>query len=1073
MKLTLSFCKVVNLARILHDNLKQKIIFFIKSCISSSFLFHLSASLTSFFAIPFLPLLYIKMPSALRKPTEARSYIQSLRRLSLFFTLLLCSFGYGPFFSHRNTKSFHPHSSFSLPGVRAEMVGIDLGSEFVKLAKVQSGPSRGAPIEIVLNEQTRRKTPNVVGFRNSDLYVGENAKALCGRFPQHMAPMMNRIVGESFDSNGFTDEKESENGDSEAHPHERTSLKDWFSRDLAFTNQIERNPARNTFSVVLPAAPSPFLPTEENVDLSEGTSEETSPPASPNTPISPLPSGIHPYDPETLLGFLFSYLYDLTKAANLHLPSSPSLSPKPRAQKIKKQKSNQPKSFSKESEDSKEEFHESFMAPQMKNIEAALVVPYFFNTRQREGLVHAAALGGIAVNAILHTTTAVALHYGVQNRGLGNASLYFMVFDMGASRTEAGIYHYEPPEPGAPNAEAFGTLRTVSLASDRFLGTRLFDRRLAEVIAAEFTAKTKIKIDLSLGAKASVAERKGSASLLRAANGLREVLSANRYAPVTVESIVQDRDFSTTITRELFESKCVDLFERARRVAEKALQRANLSPDDLASLEIHGGGVRMPKILDDLAQFYGKPVDRTLNGDESAALGAAFYAAKRSGMFSARGFRIEELNPHSLDFVVSDGKAVPESAEPMAEENSEIDTNSVLGDDTKAAVAKGKISTPRTLFVGYNSSYPSSRKTITLHRTEDFSVSFREDKRLENTVTLSPIHDALTSWGYFDPELSHPDNKQKVQLETRIGENGILDVSQAELVFNQWRNISRMVRKRAVAKPNQGGEQENSEMQNVEKGENQKDSALSENNSAVSQEKTTSDVENEVETMKTNEEPATKESNSSVQSDNSSAKDFTTPTDLNNDLVFEREYKLELTEHRTPLNLIWTYSFPQPLSSHDRIQTQSFLHRQLAYETHKRKTAAAKNDLEALLLDTLTEWIPHHRTYGFIKKHEEEPIRTIMEDIKAWLEEGDGCTMSVTHFHFEEKIREVHAEKEKIEERKRPKREEKTMSNETAGNGSNASQAAPSSGVDGNDTSTEMDTESVSSTNSATQKEEL
>lgn len=60
------------------------------------------------------------------------------------------------------------------------VLGIDIGSEYIKVGIAR--PRH--PIDIVLNEQTKRKTPAVVAFRDgTERYLGESAKALVRLVP--------------------------------------------------------------------------------------------------------------------------------------------------------------------------------------------------------------------------------------------------------------------------------------------------------------------------------------------------------------------------------------------------------------------------------------------------------------------------------------------------------------------------------------------------------------------------------------------------------------------------------------------------------------------------------------------------------------------------------------------------------------------------------------------------------------------------------------------------------------------------------------------------------------------------
>ncbi len=56
--------------------------------------------------------------------------------------------------------------------VNTAVISIDFGTDTFKIGIAKSG----APIDLVLNEQSKRKTTNMVGFRGeNERYLGENA----------------------------------------------------------------------------------------------------------------------------------------------------------------------------------------------------------------------------------------------------------------------------------------------------------------------------------------------------------------------------------------------------------------------------------------------------------------------------------------------------------------------------------------------------------------------------------------------------------------------------------------------------------------------------------------------------------------------------------------------------------------------------------------------------------------------------------------------------------------------------------------------------------------------------------
>lgn len=57
------------------------------------------------------------------------------------------------------------------------ILSIDYGTESLTIGIVRPG----RPVDIVLNEQSKRKTPNVLAFspREEERFLGENALAVC------------------------------------------------------------------------------------------------------------------------------------------------------------------------------------------------------------------------------------------------------------------------------------------------------------------------------------------------------------------------------------------------------------------------------------------------------------------------------------------------------------------------------------------------------------------------------------------------------------------------------------------------------------------------------------------------------------------------------------------------------------------------------------------------------------------------------------------------------------------------------------------------------------------------------
>lgn len=77
----------------------------------------------------------------------------------------------------------------------AAVISIDIGSEWMKVGIV----SPGVPMEIVLNKESKRKTPAVVAFRDDVRTFGEDAVTVGVRFPKNSYKYLLDLIGKPYD----------------------------------------------------------------------------------------------------------------------------------------------------------------------------------------------------------------------------------------------------------------------------------------------------------------------------------------------------------------------------------------------------------------------------------------------------------------------------------------------------------------------------------------------------------------------------------------------------------------------------------------------------------------------------------------------------------------------------------------------------------------------------------------------------------------------------------------------------------------------------------------------------------
>ncbi|KAJ4770371.1 heat shock protein 70 [Rhynchospora pubera] len=256
--------------------------------------------------------------------------------------------------------------------------------------------------------------------------------------------------------------------------------------------------------------------------------------------------------------------------------------------------------------------------------DALISVPGYFGVAERRGVMQAAQLAGINVLGLINEHAGAALQYGI-DKDFANNSRYVVLYDMGAGSTYAALVHFS-----AYNTKEFG--KTVSVNQFQVkdvrwnarLGGQEMELRLVEYFADEFNKQLGNGVDVRKNPKAM-------AKLKKQVKRTKEILSANTAAPISVESLYDDLDFRSTITREKFEELCGDFWDKALVPLEEVIKSSNLKVEDIYAVELIGGATRVPKLQAKLQEFLGKSdLDKHLDADEAIVLGASLHAANIS-----------------------------------------------------------------------------------------------------------------------------------------------------------------------------------------------------------------------------------------------------------------------------------------------------------------------------------------------------------------------------------------------------------------------------------------------------------
>ena len=108
----------------------------------------------------------------------------------------------------------------------------------------------------------------------------------------------------------------------------------------------------------------------------------------------------------------------------------------------------------------------------------------------------------------------------------------------------------------------------------------------------------------------------------------KKLLSSALTTTIEVDNVMDDQNLSIEISREKFEELCDDLFKKCISSIDMAIKDAKMTKNQIEEIILIGGSTRIPKIQSMLKEYFdGKNLNRSLNPEESVAIGAAIQGA--------------------------------------------------------------------------------------------------------------------------------------------------------------------------------------------------------------------------------------------------------------------------------------------------------------------------------------------------------------------------------------------------------------------------------------------------------------
>ena len=285
--------------------------------------------------------------------------------------------------------------------------------------------------------------------------------------------------------------------------------------------------------------------------------------------------------------------------------------------------------------------HIKFLSEKFAKIEIVdvfITVPSNFDYHQRQAISQAVEISKLNLMGIVTENIAAAVQFQLK-KNFENETFY-IIYNMGSSTTDVSLVSFK-------TVYSFKDNKTIDLGNEvkvygeycnEKLGGKYFDKNLIEFIMNKFDELPQRKGKESI--KLSKNINKIFEKLRSSAIKYKEILSANKEAYIAIIGLDQGIDLQTKITREEFNSINSELISQIYYPIEFLLNKTNITLDQINQIELIGGGIRVPVVQEELKNNlnnYSNLLGTHMNGDDSMAFGAAYFAANASQHF--RGSR--------------------------------------------------------------------------------------------------------------------------------------------------------------------------------------------------------------------------------------------------------------------------------------------------------------------------------------------------------------------------------------------------------------------------------------------------
>ena len=263
-----------------------------------------------------------------------------------------------------------------------------------------------------------------------------------------------------------------------------------------------------------------------------------------------------------------------------------------------------------------------------------IAIPDNWTIKQRNIFQQLCKLSGWNPLSLPHRSSAIAYFYGFFHRKLNDNFQYTMFIDMGHTHCTISLASFKKEQ------------IVIKARKQIDFGGKHVDEIIYNKIVHNLKEKNNIIIKDNT---------KASLLVLKQANRIKHILSANQSANYIFEYIQDQYNVKGTLTRKDLEDILVPkLKDNFQSIISNILDKI---PNDkvLHNIEIVGGGIRIPCIqsyflqeIHQITKLDSLKLSKTCDGDESVVRGCALLCASLSTSFNTHKLKLIDCNHYNL-----------------------------------------------------------------------------------------------------------------------------------------------------------------------------------------------------------------------------------------------------------------------------------------------------------------------------------------------------------------------------------------------------------------------------------------